>query len=436
MDTRTRLLYTNLINHLRVVIISDEFKNRHRKSNNCFIRQRCLPFVVVILILLNMLKRSLQDELDEFFRAISRDEVSERFVTKGAFSQARKKLKHSAFVELNMEQVTYFYDHFEPLNWKEKRLLAIDGSMAELPKTDKICSHFGVWRPRTGGECPKARLSQLFDVLNKVTIDALIVPKSQDERSLALEHFEHLKPDDLVLMDRGYPAFWLFKAIRAKGAHFCARMPIGNWQTVKSFAASRKQEAIVTLNLFDTSRKLCIKHALPDDPMTLRLIRVDLPNQSTIILATSLLNQETFTYDEFKELYLKRWPVEVDYRRIKIRLEVENWSGKSVESVYQDFHATVFSKNLAAILAQPTQPVIDKQTAKRKYGYQVNMTNLFSKMKDTIILLFKRSKIIHLLNKIWQQMIATIEPVRPKRSFQRKKKVKPKRCKYSYKSTR
>ena len=35
---------------------------------------------------------------------------------------------------------------------------------------------------------------------------------------------------------------------------------------------------------------------------------------------------------------------------MKLRLEVENWSGTSVEAIYQDFHATLFTKNLSALL--------------------------------------------------------------------------------------
>lgn len=436
MDTHTRALYTSLIDHLRMVLVSDEFKCRHRSSEKYFIRRRCLPFVVVILILLNMLKRSLQDELDEFFRVIERGEVSERLVTKSAFTQARKKFKHTAFIELNTEQVNYFYERFEPLSWLGLRLLALDGSMSELPNTAEICSHFGVWHPRSGGECPKARLSQLYDVLNQITIDALIKPKAFDERSLAFKHFIHLSSNDLVLMDRGYPAFWFFKAILAKGAHFCARMEIDKWLAVKAFVESGKLEDIVTLEPSQTSRQLCKEHQLSTDPITLRLIRIDLPNQEVMVLATSLLDQQAFKYNDFKDLYLKRWPVETDYRRIKLRFQVENWSGKTVESIYQDFHATVFSKNFASILAQPAQQVINEQTQDREHPYLVNMANLFSKMKDTIVLLFTRCKIIRFLNKIWKQIITTIEPVRPMRSYKRIKKRKPKRYKHSYKPTR
>ena len=86
-------------------------------------------------------------------------------------------------MELNQTQVNYFYQHFEPATWHGFRLTAIDGSMSELPDMQEIATHFGVWHPAAGGTCPKARVSQMFDVLNKVTLDAIIASKDQGERS-------------------------------------------------------------------------------------------------------------------------------------------------------------------------------------------------------------------------------------------------------------
>ena len=96
--------------------------------------------MVVILFLLNLVKRALQDELDEFFRLDSGAVVAARVVTKSAFSQARQKLDAGAFVELNSVQVNYFYDHFAYRTWHGLRLLAVDGSTALLPATSGIAA--------------------------------------------------------------------------------------------------------------------------------------------------------------------------------------------------------------------------------------------------------------------------------------------------------
>lgn len=436
MDEVNALRSTGLLNHLKSVVNAPAFRERHRQSQQDFSRERCLSFATVVMFLLNMIKRALQDELDEFFKLLEAGQVARRVVTKSAFSQARQKLNYTAFVELNQEQVSYFYQHFEPQRWQGLRLLAMDGSMVTLPNTAAICAHFGVWRPAAGGECPKARVSQLFDVLNKVTLEAVIAPKAQGERSLAAQHCQQLGSNDLVLIDRGYPAFWLFVTIVSRQAHFCARMSLTEWQVVRQFVASGQKEQIVWLKPGYQARQACQRRHLPTQPLQVRLVRIDLDNGELIVLATSLLDTVAWPYVLFQDLSLQRWPIETDYRHMKIRLEVENWTGLTVSAIYQDFHASVFTKNLTAILAQPTQQLIAQQSSTQKYTYQINMANLFSKMKDTILLLFQAANPLPLLQLLWHQMTHTLEPVRPNRSFPRKKRVKPKRFPMNYKALR
>ena len=43
-----------------------------------------------------------------------------------------------------------------------------------------------------------ARVSQLFDVLNKISVDALIKPKNIGERELAAQHMINVMDDDLI----------------------------------------------------------------------------------------------------------------------------------------------------------------------------------------------------------------------------------------------
>ena len=436
MDQNTTTTYLGLFECLKTLLFSGDFQKRYRQEPKDFTRERCLPFYIVVIFLLNLVKRALQDELDEFFKLLTGADIATRIVTKSAFIQARKKLKYEAFVELNRAQVNYFYEHFEPETWHGFRLAAVDGSMSELPDIEEIATHFGVWHPASGGTCPKARVSQMFDVLNKVSLDAIIAPKNQGERALAELHFAHLKAGDLVLLDRGYPAFWLFALILAKNAHFCARMKLSGWKVVEQFAASGKPEQIVTLRPCAAAFHECQDRKLPSHPLTVRLIRIELDDGEVEVLATSLLDRESYPVSIFKELYHCRWPVEEDYKVMKSRIEIENWSGKSVLAVYQDFHAKVFTKNMTDLLAYPAQKLVDQESQDKKYSYHVNMTNAFSKIKDTLVLLLQRSTIWPLLEQLWLLMTQTIEPIRPNRSFPRIKQVKPKKFAFSYKPIR
>ena len=437
MDTTTVTAYLGLFEKINTVLFSYDFMVRHRETEKSFTRKRCLTFIVVIIFLLNMLKRSQQDELDEFFKLLNGTDVAVRMVTKSAFTQARKKLKYGAFVELNRVQIDYFYQFLGPQTWYGWRLVAVDGSTVQVPNTSENLAHFGAWKPAKGGPCPMARISQMFDVLNDVTLDALIVPKAFGERELAAEHFADLRIDDLVLLDRGYPAFWLFALILSKNAHFCARMKVSGWNVVERFVACGLSEQIVVLQPGSAARQECCKRKLSANPLTIRLIRVELEDGEIEVLATSLLDSKTYPISIFKELYHLRWPVEEQYKLFKARIQIENFSGKSVLAVYQDFHAKVFTANLTAILARPAQEVVTQDSADKKYSGQVNMTNALSKMKDTIVLLLHDlSMVPRLLSSLWQLMIKTIEPIRPGRSYPRIMRVKPKKFPICYKPTR
>lgn len=436
MPNDTAVACVGLLESLKSRLLSLDFKSRHRRNEKDFTRKRCLTFVIVVTFQLNLVKRALQDELDEFFKLLNGEDVAIREVTKSAFCQARKKLKYGAFIELNQTQVAYFYDHFEAHTWCGLRLVAVDGSTSELPRTPAVIEHFGAWHPAKGDPCPIARVSQMFDVINQVTMDAIIAPKALGERALAALHFALLRAGDLVLLDRGYPAFWLFALILDQGAHFCARMPLGGWLVVEQFVASGLAEQIVTLYPSQAARKECLTRQLSTAPLTVRLIRVELDTGEVEVLATSLLDSEHYPVAVFKELYHQRWPVEEDYKVLKSRIEIENFTGTSVLAVYQDFHAKVFTKNLTTILAFPAQQLVRRNSQGKKYVYQVNMSNAFSKIKDTVVLLFQRTAVLPILNRLWRMMTQVIEPIRPGRSYPRQKRVKRRRFPMTYKPIR
>ncbi len=134
------------IEYIKEIISSPEFISRHRKNKNDFTRNRKLPLHILIVFLINLVKGSYQDELDKFFKTLFRFDVAKRIVSKAALSKARMKLKFEAFVELNLQLITYFEKHSHPRLWFGFRLLAIDGSTTKLPITDDVAQHTGLRR--------------------------------------------------------------------------------------------------------------------------------------------------------------------------------------------------------------------------------------------------------------------------------------------------
>jgi hypothetical protein len=423
-----------LIEFLKNIITSKEFIARHRQSNTDFTRERKMPFHFLIVFLLNTLRGSYQDQLDRFFKILFRLDVADRVVSKAALTKARMKLKHQAFIELNHRLNDFFEQNFNLKTWFDFRLLVIDACLVRLPRCEDIAKHFGIWKVRQGRPSPMARISQLYDALNKVTVDALIRPKHMGERDLAAQHLLHIMPTDLVLLDRGYTAWWLFALITSLDANFCARISCTKFKIVRSFFQSNAKESIILMPPPITSVKMAKQMGLDLTPLKLRLIRIENAGK-TQILMTSLTDTKLYPYEVFADLYHKRWPVEEDYKAIKCRIEMENFSGQSALSVYQDFHSKVLLKNLVSVLALPINDMLTNSMPSRRYDYQINFTQAISKSKDVIALLFQHttSKLIQLIESLQDIFLKTIEPIRPGRKYPRRRTVSSRKYFLNYK---
>ena len=368
-----------------------------------------------------MLKESLQNELDKFFKAISCSILPLHEVTDSAFCQARKKLLPSAFQELNRIQVDYYYDNITHERWSGFRLLAIDGSTLELPRSPKIRAYFGVHTLNDRKkEMSLARFSQCYDVLNNITVDTLLgkyAGKNTGEQSLAMEHTAYMNEGDLVLMDRNYPCFYLFSKLLSKQVHFCCRVKVGSWKAARELAKSDQEELITTITPSKQAKKVCETYGLSIEPIMVRFVKVVLNTGEIEILVTSLLDQEKYPTTIFGDLYFLRWGIEESYKNYKHKLEIENFTGKSPESVFQDVYAKVFSSNLTMILS--TEASIELNQKRKQYKYKVNKTNALSKMKDVIVSLFYPDKRKEILAPLLKLFLINPVPIRPNRAFER-----------------
>ena len=57
-----------------------------------------------------------------------------------------------------------------------------------------------------------------------------------------------LGPDDVLVLDRGYPAAWLVALLTERGIRFCMRCDNGSsWSALTAFMRSGREQAWVTL---------------------------------------------------------------------------------------------------------------------------------------------------------------------------------------------
>ena len=90
-----------ILEKMRVLILSEDFKTTYRSTGQDFIREYLVTFPILIICILNLMRRSLQSELNSFSKVIDSPIIS-----KQTFSAARKKILPKAFIELNNKLIT------------------------------------------------------------------------------------------------------------------------------------------------------------------------------------------------------------------------------------------------------------------------------------------------------------------------------------------
>ncbi len=160
---------------------------------------------------------------------------------------------------------------------------------------------------------------------------------------------------------------------------------------------------------------------MPTTPIQVRLIRVRLPTGDVAVLMTSLLDPDDDPADEFAELYHLRWGQEEHYKCFKSRVEVENWSGKSALTICQDFHAKVLALNLTAVLASTAQKIVENSCRDDGHPNPDNKSHAQGAKKGALVRLLTRANPVELLRRLIEIFACTVEPVRPGRSYPRRK---------------
>ena len=372
-----------------------------------------------------------QDQLDKFFKNCHLGEA----VHSTAFVKSRKKLKAAAFVELSDRLLSRFYASPMAKRWNGFVLCAIDGSGLLIPDTPDVRKEFP---PEMDFGDKNKELNGrgviCYDVLNGMVVKSGFGGMATGEREYAAQILKEIQGmNALVLLDRGFPAAWLFTLLFALKINFCARMP-DSFTCVRKFRKSKRREQVVTLTHSHMSEKSCAKHDIPPEGVTVRLIRVKIPGGKSAVLATSLMDAEVYPAETFGELYRKRWGVESGFLKLKCFEQIEAFSGLSGLSVRQDFHARMMAHNLASLITCEAREKVERQMAdeiadeshRRTQMRRLNGKYATDTLRADGLRLFTLGFSVSVYRKLIRLISKRTEAVRPERKFRHKRRKGPK----------
>jgi hypothetical protein len=276
------------------------------------------------------------------------DEPTE--VTEEAFVQARKRMPLDFWICLTLLLADRFAkERDDMIRWKQFRLIALDGTLLNLPRHQALADHFGTARGGHGGRIPQARIIMLQFPLTRVPYRWTVGPKRQAERARAAPLLNHLHEDDLLLMDRGFWSYGLFWRVAQRRAFFAIReFSPADLKLVQRLGPKD------TLVRYAPKDRKWRKQGLPE-AMMLRRIAYQVRGFRASALITNVMDPEAISYNEWvgmttkheagrvldNAIYHRRWEIETSFRELKATQRMKRLRGRTPGTIYYEIGSHV-----------------------------------------------------------------------------------------------
>jgi len=193
----------------------------------------------------------------------------------------------------------------------------VDGTRFNIPDTAANESFFG--RPKASrGETayPQMGAVCLVETSTRQVGAAVFTPYDIGERVGVEKMLNRLAVNDILLMDRGISAGWLFYELQKRSLHFIGKIS-STWQPdiIKRFGGG---DFLVSVKV-NAPSKLKKERKLPK-ALTLRMIRYQIGENENVRLLTNLVDTEKYPPLELAKLYHSRWECELAYDELKNHL--------------------------------------------------------------------------------------------------------------------
>lgn len=397
------LLFFECIHDPNLVVIA-----RQAAFPKAFTRERKLNFQRTLLTILDVGRESSSLKLHRLYLKFKVGGAMTA-VTQQAFSKARAQISELPFKHLFEKQIEAEYrgamGRLPSRSESGWTYLAVDGTKIALPNLPELVKKY--FSTGAGGKSPTALGSCLYDISNNRLIDAIFTHVN-DERSCAVSHmkrYAQLRPGDLksmFILDRGYPAISLIREFESLGMIYLMRC-----KTKFNCAVDALPVGCDTTVTIKGSEVRVIKFLLKSGQ-----------------LETLITNDHEHKAEEFMEVYFLRWGEENVYKLLKNRFQMENFTGKTENTLKQDFWATILASTMLMVLEEDVDVRIRKEREGKgnKHEHQVNRNIFVGIMKDDLIYAMtshNQLTLIRRMHKIVKRAKKYTCPIKPGRTVKR-----------------
>ena len=261
------------------------------------------------------------------------------------YCQARQRLAHDLLPRLarRVAQALTSRATQERL-WCGRRVLAADGSSFSMPDTARNQASFPQpCRQKKGCGFPVGVFVAVVCLATGAVVDAFVGGGTMHDLAMFYYVRSCFVRGDIFLADRGFPAYAEMALFLNRGVDSVVRL---HQRRLMDFRCGR------VLGIGDhivswPRPKRCPNGLRPEDfdrlppGLLVREIRYRVTARGfrshEVMLSTTLLDARPYPAEALADLYSRRWEIEVDFRHLKVTMQMDVLRGHSPEVVEKEF---------------------------------------------------------------------------------------------------
>ena len=295
--------------------------------------------------------------------------------TDSAYCLARKRIPLAVYDWLVERTASTMRSASQGARWLGLRVWVVDSSSFSMPDEPELQRHFGQpGNQRKGCGFPVAKWLALFDVGTGMLLRSRTAPLRTHDMSQVGRISDGPEPGDVVLGDRGFCSYAHLAMLLQRGLHAVFRI---HQQQIVDFTpgrpTARRKGPYPRPQGLPSSRWVLAHGAtdqivvwfkqksnpkwmsadefamLPSEIAVRELrYRVETPGYRVreITLVTTLLDASTYQATDLAELYYKRWRVELNFRHMKISMQMDVLRCETVEGILKELAIFSLAYNL------------------------------------------------------------------------------------------
>ena len=322
-------------------------------------------------------------------------------IDKGNYSRRRQFIEPEFYKEVNREflkEIKYPQYLNKQKTYKDFSLYAVDGLTLSFDNDQNLRKEFKVKNRTFRYTQPsEAKFSAIMDLNKGYIIDGELGNFRQYERELFKINVKNAKKitnfkNTIITLDRGYVSLELMAWLMEQNIYFVQRVRNNFYKAEINQIKTPDSPIKIKLN---SSRLRSFKDPELKEKyskelyLELRLVTVELESGQKERLLTNIPPEIMSTEDIF-HIYGERWIIETNYRSLKKRFKIENFTSNTKENIKQDVYSTILIYNIYMKYYNICNKLVENKLIKEgkitgeddEYVYRVDFANLIRNLKD------------------------------------------------------